>query len=92
MYKYKYSHYLSQYCVDAHLSAVTASSLHEYDATSLAHLSLGSFAHSSLQNLLSSINLDGNWWCTDFSPENFNLTQVCATQGHSEGCAEITCL
>ena len=32
-------------------------SLFEYDATSLAHLSLGSFAHSSLQHLSSSIGL-----------------------------------
>ena len=41
----------AQYFVDAPLAAITASSLFEYDATSLAHPSLGSFAHSSLQHL-----------------------------------------
>ena len=45
-------------------TAITASSLFEYDATSLAHLSLGSFAHSSLQHLSSSIRLDGKRRCT----------------------------
>ena len=39
------------------LAAITASSLLEYEATSLAHLSLASFAQSSLQNPLSSIRL-----------------------------------
>ena len=54
----------AQYFVDAPLAAITASSLFEYDATSLAHLSLGSFAHSSLQHLSSSIRLDGKRQCT----------------------------
>jgi hypothetical protein len=39
---------LSQYFVESPLAAITASSLLGYDATSLAHLYLGSYSHSSL--------------------------------------------
>ena len=41
-----------------------ALSLLGYDATSLAHLYLGSFSHSSLQILSSSVRLDGERCCT----------------------------
>ena len=40
------------------------SSLLGYDATSLAHLYLESFSHSSLQILSSSVRLDGERHCT----------------------------
>ena len=46
----------TQYFFEAPLAAITASSLPGYDATSLAHLYLGSFSNSSLQ---SSVRLDG---------------------------------
>ena len=46
------------------LAAITASSLLGYDATSLAHLYLGSFSHSSLQILSSSVRLDRERRCT----------------------------
>jgi len=55
-----------QYFVEAHL----AQSL----ATSLAHLFLGSFSHSSLQNLSSSTRLDGEHQCTAF----FRSLQSCS--------------
>ena len=42
----------TQYFVEAHLAVITALSLFGYDATSLAHLYLGSFSHSSLQILI----------------------------------------
>ncbi len=54
----------AQYFVEAPLAPITASSLFEYDAPSLAHLFLGSFSHSSLQDLSSSIRLDGKRRCT----------------------------
>uniref|UniRef100_A0A674EIW8 DENN domain containing 4C n=1 Tax=Salmo trutta TaxID=8032 RepID=A0A674EIW8_SALTR len=54
----------TQYFVEAPLTAITASSLLGYDATSLVHLSLGSFSHSSLQILSSSVRLDGERHCT----------------------------
>jgi hypothetical protein len=41
----------TQYFVEAPLASITASSLLEYYATSLAHLYLGSFSYSSLQIL-----------------------------------------
>ena len=61
----------TQYFVKAPLAAITASSLLGYDATSLAHLYLGSFSHSSLQILSSSVRLDGECRCTAIfrSPE-----------------------
>ena len=49
--------------VEAPMAAITASSLLEYDATSLAHLYLGSFCHSSLQILSSSVRLDEDRHC-----------------------------
>ena len=54
----------AQYFVEAPLAPITALSISEYDAASLAHLFLGSFRHSSLQNLSSSIRLDGECRCT----------------------------
>jgi hypothetical protein len=54
----------TQYFVEALLAAITASSLLGYDATSVAHLYLGSFSHSSLQILSSSVRLDGERRCT----------------------------
>ena len=41
----------TQYFVEAPLAPITASNLLGYDITSLAHLYLGSFSHSSLQIL-----------------------------------------
>jgi hypothetical protein len=48
------------------------------DTTSLAHLYLGSFSHSSLQILSSSVRLDGEHCSTAFqvSPEMFDWVQV----------------
>ena len=46
------------------LAAITAYSLLGYEATSLVHLYLGSFSHSSRQILSSSVRLDGNRHCT----------------------------
>ncbi|MDI2598507.1 hypothetical protein QA786_15070, partial [Listeria monocytogenes] len=40
------------------LAVITALSILGYDATSLTHLYLGSFSHSSLQILSSSVKLD----------------------------------
>lgn len=54
----------SQYFIKAPLVAITASSLFDYDATFLAFLVLGSFSHSSLQNLWNSIEFDGECNCT----------------------------
>ena len=51
-------------CWITFFSVITALSLLGYDATSLAHLYLGSFSHSSLQILLSSVRLDGERCCT----------------------------
>ena len=70
----------TQYSVEAPLAAITALSLLCYDATSLAHLYLGSFSHSSLQILSSSTRLDGERRCTDSfrSPEMFDQFRVLA--------------
>ena len=46
------------YFVEAHLAAITASSLLGCDATSLANLCLESFSHSSLQILSSCLTLN----------------------------------
>ena len=67
--KRKYHIYISiqtlhSVLVEAPLAAITASSLLGYDATSSAHLYLGSFSHSSLQILSSSVRLDGECRCT----------------------------
>uniref|UniRef100_A0A8C8MHB0 Ectonucleoside triphosphate diphosphohydrolase 4 n=1 Tax=Oncorhynchus tshawytscha TaxID=74940 RepID=A0A8C8MHB0_ONCTS len=51
--------HFTQYFVEAPLAVITALSLLGYDATSLAHLYLGSFSNSSLQILSSSVRLDG---------------------------------
>ena len=53
----------TQYFVEASLAPITALSLLGYDATSLAHLYLGSFSHSSLQILSSFVQLDGEHCC-----------------------------
>jgi hypothetical protein len=61
--KLKYHIYIfrpfTQYYVEEPLAAITASSLPGYDDTNLAHLYLGSFSHSFLQILSSSVRLDG---------------------------------
>ena len=67
--KWKYYIYISiqtftQYFFEASLAAFTISSLLGCDATSLAHLYLGSFSHSSLQILSSSVRMDGERRCT----------------------------
>ena len=69
----------TQYFVEAPLAAITASSLLGYDATSLVHLYLGIFSHSSLQILSSSIR----WMHSYFqvSPEMFDRVQVQALAG-----------
>ena len=54
----------TQYFVEAPLASITSLSLLGYDATSVAHLCLGSFTHSSLQILSSSFRLDGERCCT----------------------------
>ena len=59
---------------------ITASSLLGYDATSLAHLYLGRFSHSSLQILSSSVRVDGES-CYKVSPELFDRVQVRALAG-----------
>ena len=46
--------------VEGRLVAITAISLFGSDATSLTHLNLGYFSHSSLQILKSSVRLDGD--------------------------------
>uniref|UniRef100_A0A8C8G3M0 Dopamine beta-hydroxylase n=1 Tax=Oncorhynchus tshawytscha TaxID=74940 RepID=A0A8C8G3M0_ONCTS len=64
-----------------------------YDATSLAHLYLASFSHSSLQILSSSVRLDGERHCIAI----FRSLQRCSIEcksglwlGHSETCPEAT--
>lgn len=72
-------HHLTQYFANAPFSAIKAPGLLEDDETSLAHLSLGGFTHSSVQCLSSSIRIDGKRRCKAFfqiSPEMFNLIQV----------------
>lgn len=49
--KTSHTQVFAQYFLNASLTAVTALGLSEYDASSLAHLSLGSLIHSSLQLL-----------------------------------------
>ena len=51
------------YSVETPLAGITASSLLGFDATSLAHLYLESFSHSSLQILSISVRLDGECRC-----------------------------
>ena len=63
-YLHKYSDPLLSTFVEAPLAVITALSLLGYDATSLAQLYLGSFSHSSLQILSSSVRLDGERRCT----------------------------
>ena len=60
--------------LEAPLAVITASSLIGYDAGSLAHLYLGSFSHSSLQILSSSVRLDGQCRCTSI----FRSPQICS--------------
>jgi hypothetical protein len=55
---------VTQYVSEAPLAAISALSRLGYDATSLAHLYLGTFSHSSLQVLSSSVRLDGDCRCT----------------------------
>ena len=52
-----------------------AMSLLGYDATSLAHLYLGSFSHPSLQMFTSSVRLDGECRCSEI----FRSLQRCST-------------
>jgi hypothetical protein len=65
-----------------------------YDAISLAHLYLGSFSHSSLQILSSSVRLEGErrWTAIFRSLHRFRSGSIpgsgWATQGHSEACPE----
>jgi hypothetical protein len=54
----------TQYFVEVPLAAIIASSFLGYDASSLAHLYLGSFSHSSLQILSNSVRFDGERRCT----------------------------
>ena len=54
-------------------TAITASSLLGYNTTSLAHLHLGSFSHSSLQILSNSVRLHSYF---QVSPEMFDRVQV----------------
>lgn len=73
--------YLTQ---NAPLTPITAQGIFLYDATSLAHLSLGNFAHSSLQPPLK-LHLVG-WEASvhshfQISQEMFNRTQVWALSG-----------
>ena len=64
----------TQYFVEALLAAITAYILLRHDATSLAHLYLGSFPHSSLQILSSFVKLDGEYRCTAI----FRSLQICS--------------
>ena len=78
-----YKRETTQYMVEAPLAASTASSLLGYETTTLAHLYLGSFSHSPLQILSSSVRLDGECHCTAIfrSPEMFDRVQVRALAG-----------
>ena len=73
----------TQYFVEAPLASITASSLLGYDATLLAHLYLGSFPHSSLQILSSSISLEGSVTAQLFSGLSrvIDVVQVWALAG-----------
>ncbi len=84
---------LCQYFVEAPLAAITASSLFEYDATSLAHLFLDRFSHSPLQDLSSSIRLDGEHRFSDLSrvvQSGSRLGSGWATLRHSQSCPVAT--
>ena len=77
--------FFTQYFVEAPLAAITASGLLGNDATSLAHLYLGSFSLSSLQILSSSVRLVG-WGVSlnsyfQVSPEMSDQVQVRALAG-----------
>ena len=86
----------TRYFVEAPLTAITASSGLGYDASSLAHLYLGSFSHSSLQILSSSVRLDENFAAQLFSGLSRDVRSCSspgsgwATQGHSKTCPEVT--
>ena len=73
----------NQYFFEAPLAVITTLSLLGYDATSLAHLYLGSFSHSSIQTLSSSVRLIGSIAAQLFqvSPEMLDRVQVCALAG-----------
>ena len=62
-----YSDPFTQHFVKAGLAVSTALCLLGYDASSLAHLYLGSYSHSSLQIFSSSVRLDGARCCTAIS-------------------------
>lgn len=66
----------SQYSAEVPLVTIKDPGLLESDATSLAHLFLGFFSHSSFQNLSSSIRLDGEHWGTDI----FRPLQRCSVR------------
>ena len=71
------------YFVEEPLAAITASNILGYDTTSLAHLYLGSFSHSSLQ-ILSSCQVGGGASLHNYfqvSPEMFDRVQVRAPAG-----------
>ena len=55
---------LTQYFIEAPLAVITALALLGYDATSLAHLYLGSFSHSIIKILSSSVRLEEERHCT----------------------------
>ena len=57
-----------------------------YDATSLAHLYLGSFSHSSLQILSSSVRLDREHRCTAIFRLGHSRTFRDLSQSHSCNC------
>ena len=67
--------------VEAPLAAIIALSLLGYDATSLAHLYLEGFSHSSLQILSSSVRLNGEHSYFQVSPEMFDRDLVRALAG-----------
>ena len=68
----------TQYFVEAALAAITASSLLEYDTTSLAHLYLESFSHSSLQILSNQVGWGASLHSYfQVSPEMFDWVQGC---------------
>jgi hypothetical protein len=83
----------TQYFVEAPLAAITASSLLGCNATSLGHLYLGSFSHSSSHGLsgwTGSVaaqlfsGLSGDWRLGSSQGSDW------ATQGHSEICPKAT--
>jgi hypothetical protein len=56
-----------------------------YDATSLAHLHLGSFSHSSLQILSSSVRLNGEHSCTAIFRSLQSQTEQSGEKGLGQG-------